>query len=233
MTSELQAISFDATEPLALARFWAGVLGWEVVDDPRDGVQVLPAADGAYRLRFLPGRETKTSQNLLHFDLPSQSPDDQQQIVERALELGGRHVDVGQKPEEGHIVLGDPDGNEFCVVEPGNNFLAGCGVVGAVSCDGTPAVGHFWSEALGWPLVWDQGEETAIQSPRGGTKISWGGPPYMPHPPRNPLHLDLVPDDQPAEIDRLVALGARRLGDAGGGTVELADPDGNLFRLLP
>ena len=169
----------------------------------------------------------------MHFELTSSSLEEQQRTVARALELGGRHYDVGQLPEEEHVVLADPEGNEFCVIEAGNNFLAGCGFVGALSCDGTQAVGYFWSEALGWPLVWDQDEETAIQSPRGGTKISWGGPPYMPHPPRNPLHLDLVPDDQPAEIDRLVALGARRLGDLGGGTVELADPDGNLFRLLP
>ena len=27
---------------------------------------------------------------------------------------------------------------------------------------------------MGWPLVWDQDEETAIQSPLGGTKIAWG-----------------------------------------------------------
>lgn len=38
----------------------------------------------------------------------------------------------------------------------------------------------FWSEALGWPLVWDQDEETAIQSPHGGTKVAWGGPPVAP-----------------------------------------------------
>ncbi len=33
-----------------------------------------------------------------------------------ALELGARHLDVGQRPEEGHVVLADPDGNEFCVL---------------------------------------------------------------------------------------------------------------------
>ncbi len=30
-----------------------------------------------------------------------------------ALRLGARHIDVGQRPEEGHVVLADPDGNEF------------------------------------------------------------------------------------------------------------------------
>ena len=145
----------------------------------------------------------------------------------RALELGGRHIDVGQLPEEEHVVLADPEGNEFCVIEAGNNFLAGCGFIGALSCDGTQAVGYFWSEALGWPLVWDQDEETAIQSPQGGPKITWGGPPVQPKTGKNRLHFDLAPPadgDQQAEVDRLVSLGAtthrhrpgrRRLGGAG------------------
>lgn len=60
---------------------------------------------------------------------------------------------------------------------PANIFLAGCGFLGEVSCDGTREVGLFWRDALGWPLVWDQDEETAAQSPRGGTKVSWGGSP--------------------------------------------------------
>ena len=111
----------------------------------------------------------------------------------RALGLGARHIDVGQRPEEGHVVLADPEGNEFCVIEPGNSFLAGCGFLGALSCDGSQEVGYFWSEALGWPLVWDQDQETAIQSPRGGPKIAWGGPPVTPKVGRNRLHFDLAP----------------------------------------
>ncbi len=74
-------------------------------------------------------------------------------------------------------MLADPEGNEFCVIEPGNNFLADCGFIGALACDGSQEVGYFWSEALGWPLVWDQDQETAIRSPHGGPKITWGGPP--------------------------------------------------------
>jgi hypothetical protein len=31
----------------------------------------------------------------------------------------------GERPEEGHVVLADPKGNEFCIVEPENKFLAG------------------------------------------------------------------------------------------------------------
>jgi hypothetical protein len=157
--------------------------------------------------------------------------------VARALELGGRHIDIGQLPEELHVVLADPEGNEFCVIEPGNNFLADTGFIGALSSDGSQEVGYFWSKALDWPLVWDQDQETAIQSPRGGSKISWGGPPFRAKTGKNRLHFDLAPPadgDQQGEVDRLLALGATHI-DIGQGDVDwvvLADPDGNEFCVL-
>jgi Glyoxalase-like domain len=90
----------------------------------------------------------------------------------------------------------------------------------------------FWHDALGWPLVWDRDEETAVQSPRGGTKLSWGGPPVAPKDGRNRQRLDLASPDLSAEVERLVALGATELGDRDGG-IDLADPDGNEFLLSP
>ncbi len=74
-------------------------------------------------------------------------------------------------------MLADPDRQEFCVIESGSSFLAGCGFLGELACEGTRQVGRFWAEALGWPLVWDEDGETAVQSPHGGTKVAWGGPP--------------------------------------------------------
>ncbi|MCF1595506.1 VOC family protein [Streptomyces muensis] len=234
MSSRLFAISFDAHQPERLARFWAGVLDLEKAEDSGDGVTLLSGNDAGYRLGFRPSPARKVAQNRLHFDLTSTSAQDQQETVTRALDLGARHADVGQGPDASHVVLADPEGNEFCVLEPGNNFLAGCGFLGALACDGSQAVGYFWSEALGWPLVWDQDEETAVQSPNGGTKITWGGPPLMPDAGKD-LHFDLVPDDDPeAEVERLLSLGAKRLdaAPARDGEVLLADPDGNEFRVL-
>ncbi|SDE34045.1 hypothetical protein SAMN05660485_00629 [Blastococcus fimeti] len=234
MPSSLVALTVAAQDPSALARFWAGLLGQPVADDPRGGVALLPTDDTGFRIRFTPTAEPKTVPNQMHLDLTSSSPEEQRRTVARALELGGRHIDVGQRPEEGHVVLADPEGDEFCVIEPGNAFLADCGVIGAVASDGTREVGLFWSRALDWPLVWDQDQETAIRSPRGGPKITWGGYPARQKAPRNRLHLDLVAvGDRDAEVERLVALGATRLdvGPEDGGVV-LADPDGNEFCLL-
>ncbi|WP_329272467.1 VOC family protein [Streptomyces pseudovenezuelae] len=234
MSSRLFAVSFDAHQPERLAHFWSGVLGWDRADDSYDGVALLSGNAAGYRLGFRPSPAQKIAQNRLHFDLTSSSLEDQQETVARALDLGAQHADVGQGPNASHVVLADPEGNEFCVIEPGNNFLAGCGFVGALACDGSRAVGYFWSAALGWPLVWDQAEETAIQSPNGGTKITWGGPPLMPNPGKD-LHLEFAPDGDPqVEVERLLSLGAKRLDPAhrGDGAVLLADPDGNNFRVL-
>ncbi|HST49662.1 VOC family protein [Jatrophihabitans sp.] len=238
MTARLLALCFDANDPARLARFWAGLLGWEPAADRYGGTTLVPSDDTGFQIRFLPTQQQKTVQNQMHFDLTSTSLDDQQRTVAKALDLGARHIDVGQRPEEPHVVLADPEGNEFCVIEPGNGFLADCGFVGAVACDGSQEVGYFWSEALGWPLVWDQDLQTAIRSPRGGPKITWGGPPLKPKTGKYRLHFDLAPPaggDQLAEVERLVALGARRI-DIGQGELDwvvMADPDGHEFCVWP
>ena len=112
-------------------------------------------------------------------------------------------------------MLADPEGNEFCIIEPSNRFLAGCPRLGAVNCDGTRALGHLFCAALGWPLVWDQDEQTAIQAPDGtGPKITWSGPPLMPRTGPERLHFHLAPTpgtSVQATLDHLVALGATHL----------------------
>jgi hypothetical protein len=237
MTSQLHALCIDATDPVRLASFWAGLLGWETIDGVRDGIALSPSDDTGFRMRFAPTDAPKVGPNQMHFHLTSTSLDDQRQTVARALGLGARHIDVGQRPDEGHVVLEDPEGNEFCVIEPGNSFLADCGFLGEITCEGSQEVGYFWSAALGWPLVWDQDEETSIRSPHGGPKISWGGPPLAPKTGKYRLHFDLAPPvdgDQQMEVDRLISLGATQI-DIGQGEVSwvvMADPDGHEFCML-
>jgi len=231
MTSNLVELCIDASDPLRLAAFWARLLERETGPD---GFVVLGGGDPEIALRVLPGPERGTGPNQIHLHLTSTTPEQQQSTVDRALGLGARHLDVGQTPEEGHIVLADPEGNELCVIEAGNTFLADTAFLGELACDGTREVGLFWSLALDWPLVWDHDGETAIQSPRGGAKIAWGGAPVRPRSGRNVMHLHVRPTtraDLDAEVERLLSLGATRL-DAGHGDacgVPLADPDGNEF----
>ena len=238
MRSRLVALCFDANDPLGLARFWADALRWEITEEDPDEIVLAPTDGTRFEILFLRVPEPKAGTNRLHLDLTTTSIDDHQGTVARLVELGGRHIDIGQRPDDGHVVLADPEGNELCVIEPDNSFLAGCGRLGAINCVGTREVGYFWSEALAWPLVWDQDEETAIRAPDGsGPIISWGGPPVPPKVAKNRLHLDIAPPaggDQQAEVDRLVALGATRI-DIGQGDVTwvvMADPDGNEFCVL-
>ena len=238
MASHLDALCFDALDPLCLARFWGGLLGWEMSEDPRGGMGLEPIDDTGFRLRFLPSTNEKAGQNQMHLDLTSASLEEQQETVARALRLGGQHIDIGQGPEAAHVVMADPEGNELCVIEPGNSFLADCGFIGAVACDGSQEVGYFWSQALDWPLVWDQNQETAIRSPHGGPKVTWGGPPLMSKVGKDRLHFDLsLPDssDHAAEIEHLISLGARRVdfGQSRVDWVVMADPAGHEFCVLP
>jgi predicted enzyme related to lactoylglutathione lyase len=237
MTSRLVALVFDANDPLGLARFWGEALRWELGAESDDEVALVPTDATGFELVFVRVPETKVGKNRLHVDLTTTSIEDRNRTVADLTGLGARPVDVGQGPDDRHVVLADPEGNEFCVIEPDNTFLAGCGRLGSITCDGSPKNGHFWSAALGWPLVWDQDEETAIRSPDGNCPFITWGPPVTPKTRKNRLHLDIAPPeraDQAAEVDRLIALGATRvdIGQVDVGWVVMADPDGNEFCVL-
>ena len=233
MTLRLVALTLDVPDGRQAADFWAGLLGREAVD--HDGALLLPGDDTQVGLRFVTDPATPGDQpHRAHLHVTSAHAPSHQHVIDAAVDLGARNVDVGQLPDEDHVVLADPSGSAFCVIEPTNNFLAGTGLLGELACEGTREVGVFWSEALGWPLVWDSDGETAVQSPAGGTKVAWGGPPIAPIVGRIHERLDLAAPsaDLDAEAERLVALGARRV-DSAGDDITLVDPDGQEFRLAP
>ena len=219
MAIRLVGLRWLALDPAAQARFWG-----ELLD--------LPAGEEAvavpgFSLQFVRTDRRKTVQGRIHLDLTSNSVEHQRGQVATVDRLGGRHVDIGQDPSEDHVVLADPEGNELCVIPPGNQFLADTGRIGAVNCDGTHALGVFWSRVLDWPLVWDQGEETAIQSPDGGSKFTWSGPPLMARDTPERISFHVAAED-PEDLTRLVELGATPLGEG-----RFLDPDGNEFLVTP
>jgi len=228
-------LSFDANDPLQLGQFWAKSLGWDIHHATRDQVD-LRASDGpSFRITVLAVSETKVNKNPIHLDLSTTSIDDQRDTVARLIELGASHLDIAQSPEEPHMVLADPEGNEFCVLEPGNSFVDDSRRLGSITCDGSRDVGYFWSKTLEWPLVWDQDEETAVRLPDGtGPFITWG-PPIPAATTNSRLHLDIAPNhaDFDAEVERLTSIGAVSVEvGRNGGWVVMADPDGTEFRLL-
>ncbi len=115
----------DAYDPPSLARWWAEVLGWEVVYEDEDETDIAPSWAGEERLEwerqrpqmaFVPVPESKTLKNRLHIDLAPHLDDDRGAEIRRLLALGATRVDVGQGPDVSWEVLGDPEGNEFCVL---------------------------------------------------------------------------------------------------------------------
>ena len=96
------------------------------------------------------------------------------------------------------------------------------------------ALAAWWAQALGWPKHADSDGDVVLTPPAGAGPI-WL---FLTVPDdkvvKNRLHLDFTPDDQVAEVDRLISLGARHV-DIGQGEqtwVVLADPEGNEFCVL-
>jgi catechol 2,3-dioxygenase-like lactoylglutathione lyase family enzyme len=167
VSSQLKSLCFLAHNPQDLAHFWAETLNWSVKDETSARVELTPSDGTRFTVIFVPASEKKRGKNRLHIDLSTTSLDDQASMVERLTKLGAHHINIGQGSDAPYVVLADPDGNEFCVLEPGNSFVTYQSRLGSITCDGSREVGYFWSKVLGWPLVWDQDEETAIRDPDG------------------------------------------------------------------
>ena len=116
MGSLLHEIVIDCRDPGELARWWARVLDWQVVD--REAGYSWISRNGELGddllLVFVPVSEPKTVKNRIHLDI-SPTGVDQQQESERLLALGATHADIGQGDVD-WIVLADPEGNEFCLL---------------------------------------------------------------------------------------------------------------------
>lgn len=230
MPITLESVMLRSPEPARAAGFWSTLLQREPLEDA-DGI-LLPGSLTQIGVRFAHGSAHSPLKNRVHLHL-SRAERTQSQTIEAAQQAGGRLLGSGNVPVGSYAVMEDPAGDEFCVIEDNNAYLAGCGPLGEVTCEGTRASGLFWSAALGWPLVWDEGDETAIQSPAGGTKLAWSGDPVDParDPSRQAFVLLCEPDDLATELERLTSLGAGVKGTSAVGTTILEDPEGVEFLL--
>ncbi len=86
-----------------------------VLNDAPDEFEIRPAPDRLPAITFDPVSEPKTVQNRLHLDL---RPDDQEEEVARFLARAATRVALGQGADTPWVVLADPEGNEFCVLDP-------------------------------------------------------------------------------------------------------------------
>jgi predicted enzyme related to lactoylglutathione lyase len=243
MPTRLVHLVVDANDPVALARFWASALGWEVADETEEEVDIWPAGfsypgTAAVPLVFVPVPEAKTGKNRVHLDLASTSLAHQADLVARLTGLGASLVDIGQG-DVPWVVMADPEGNEFCVLEP-RDVYRGTGPVAAIltDCHDPAALAQFWTAAAGWQVREEEDGFAGLRSPDGaGPYLEFLRVPGQ-KLAKNRLHPDVAPfpaGSQAAEVTRLRTAGAA-LADVGQGAgasfTVMADPEGNEFCVL-
>lgn len=144
MSRDVQ-VSIDCSDPAGLAAFWAEVLGYRRPDPPggfdtwdqaldafgipperRNDVSALVDPEGTRpKLFFQRVPEGKQVKNRVHLDVrsaPGLAGDARMAALdaeaERLAALGAdrlRRVEPAPPLESGHLVMADPDGNEFCL----------------------------------------------------------------------------------------------------------------------
>ncbi|WP_329096757.1 VOC family protein [Actinomadura citrea] len=242
MATRLVQIAVKAHDDSALGRFWAEALGWSISSEGPGVTNLQPEGftypdPVAVCMDILAVPDPKTVKNRVHVDLATTSAAHQAELVARLRDLGATPVDVGQG-DVPWTVLADPEGNEFCVLEP-RPIYRDTGPIAAVvvDCADPRAMARFWDEALDWTLHEVTDDHAVMRSATGvGPYLEFLRTPDA-KTVLNRIHIDLRPypgDDQAAEAARLRALGATD-ADVGQGDVPwtvLADPEGNEFCVL-
>ena len=116
MATRLWSVVFDAADSGSLGRWWSRTLAWPVTFEAVEEVEVSSGIDGVASLVFCTVTDTKAGKNRVHLDLASDSPEAMTPMVERLLAAGASAVEIGQAGVP-WVVLVDPEGNEFCVLE--------------------------------------------------------------------------------------------------------------------
>lgn len=236
MPTRFTHIVVDCAEMRPIAQFWSALLGWPVTFEDHEEMYI---EDEHMGIVFGEVPEPKTVKNRVHLDLASADTAQQKETVERALKLGARHADIGQGDDAPFVVLADPEGNEFCVLEPRPGY-ANTGAVAAIvqDCYDPEALASFWSAATGRPI--DEQNENFVSMRLADDSGPWLELIRRPDTKqgKNRVHIDVAPfakDDQAAEVERLIALGARHadVGQSDDVTwVVLEDPQGNEVCVL-
>jgi hypothetical protein len=234
----LENVVFDAVDPRSLGRFWETALGTERLTDEPEGFETRLAVPGGpvLDLCFQRVPEPPVGPERLHLDL--RGAEEQHEVVERLLALGASPADIGQG-QVPWVVLADPAGNPFCVMEDRAAYVD-TGPLAALPLDvaDPDRERDFWGWLTGWVPVPGDGllslrhpshrgpllELCSETTPKGGGK--------------NRVHLDVrleAGDDPEAVAQGIADRGGRELhfdwGELPWRT--FADPSGNEFCVLP
>jgi hypothetical protein len=115
MSIKLGSIVFDCFEFDKMVSFWREALHYQLRETISDGWGVLidPKRNGP-NLSFNQRQHKKTARDWKHFDLYTNNQKDE---VERLIKIGAKKYPWKYPKEADYIVLEDPEGNLFCVVQ--------------------------------------------------------------------------------------------------------------------
>lgn len=233
----LENLVFDAAEPQRLGRFWEAALGSQTLSDGADGfetrldVQGGPVLDLCFQRVAAPN----DARPRLHLDLLGGAERDA--VVDRLLGLGARHLDIGQG-DVPWVVLADPEGHAFCVMEERAAYRD-TGPVAALPIHGSDPErdGGFWASLTGWQ-PYDGAAPVSLRHPSGRGVVLEFLPEGEAKSGKNRLHLDvrLEPGEDAAQVMAGVQeRGATRVDHEWGDLpwTVFTDPSGNEFCILP
>ena len=119
MACRFTELVIDCHDYVLVGTFWSRVLGYEITeqsDGPENYHVALQGPDGAGPTILVDRTpDQKVSKNRLHIDVNATDRSHDEE-VERILALGATRADIGQG-EQSWVVLADPEGNEFCVLQ--------------------------------------------------------------------------------------------------------------------
>jgi predicted enzyme related to lactoylglutathione lyase len=250
MATWFDSVNVDCADAEALAQWWAATLDWPIArHEWTDGRRMTfefsidpPPGRPGVSLTFANVVEHKVGFNRVHVDLRSGSDSEQASLVTALERRGARRIDIGQG-DVPFVVLADTEGNEFCVLDPRDDYEHTGQIAAIVMKAIDPiALAPFWSAATGWDVVVSTPGYAALKAERQPGPLLELIATNEPHRVKNRWHLDVRPDtgsDQDIEVGRLLDLGATKaeVGQANAAPGEvtwvvLADPEGNEFCVL-
>lgn len=114
-------VVLGVTDRQRAEEFWCAALGYQVREGPYGGwARVLtppPGGNGAV-IALQTSQTPPDDYPRLHFDLHVNGVDEQAAEAGRLVALGARQIDWDSYPDDpDFVVLADPDGNRFCIVD--------------------------------------------------------------------------------------------------------------------
>lgn len=231
----LENIGWDCRDPQRLAAFWTAALGLEAGHEEPGLVETrLDLGNGHFLdLCFAEVPDPFDGPQRLHLDLVGGA--DLDAVVRRLVGLGATYADIGQG-DVPWVVLADPEGNAFCVMEHRDEYAAGSGPIASLPLDsGDPERdGAFWTAITGWQPAPGYAP-VSLRHPGGvGPLLELCREPE-PRRGKSRLHLDVRPGpDDPDLVEVVRSLGGTVLQQPALNLpwTVCADPSGNEVCIL-